>query len=398
MITVAQARERARRRYERHYATWALAVAAGPARAAAGTDGEEAMLSLPLHPPTERDALADPAEAIEWVSEWRAAGLPGVEWEARRWASLGTQEVPVRLVSSDPARVAGIAGRTAHWRAASGRVRDLLHTWSEHTDDDGEALSHAVRRHAATLTALTGQDFARLQGVLRWLVVHPRSGAYIRQLPIRGVDTKWTKDHRGLVTALHGAITGSADLGLANMPDLLRVRFLDPLLAPAGLRDLSAPVNELDALEFSPDVVLVVENLETLVALPELPGTVVALGAGHAIDRLPGVQWLRAARRLLYWGDLDSHGFAILDRFRSHYPPAVSVLMDRATLRAHLDLSVPEPRPTRAALTRLTEEEAATLDELRARGDLRLEQERIDLATGVQHLKRAMAGSSEAKA
>ena len=292
-----------------------------------------------------------------------------------------------------PAEVAGIAGRTAHWHTASGRIADLLHVWTAHTADGGEALRRAVRGHAAALTTLSEEDYARLQAVLRWLVDHPSSGAYIRQLPIRGVDTKWTKNHRGPVTGLHGAITGSPDLGLAPMPDLVRLRLLDPRLAPRGLRDLSAPVNELDGLDLRPGVVLVVENLETLVALPELPGVVVVLGAGHAIDRLPGIGWLGSARLLLYWGDLDSHGFAILDRFRSHYPHVVSVLMDRATLRGNLDLCVPEPRPTRAALTRLTDEEAVTLEMLRAKGDLRLEQERIDLTAAVGHLERAIAGS-----
>lgn len=398
MITVAQARERARQRYERHHVAWALDATVAP-EDGAPEDGVpeprvcEPIFNVPLRPPTERAALADPGAAVDWAAAWRAAELPGVVWEARRWASLGTQQVPTRLTSTDPAQVAAIAGRTTHWRTASGRVTALLDTWAPRTVGRGGELRSAVRRHAAALIALTDEDFHRLQAVLSWLVGHPDSGAYIRQLPVRGVDTKWTKNHRGVVTALHGAITGAPDLGLATMPDLVRVRFLDPSLAPVGLRDVSAPVPELDALDISPDVVLVVENLETLVALPELPGVVVVLGAGHALNRLSGIGWLAAAHQLLYWGDLDSHGFAILDRFRSHFPGVTSVLMDRATLQRHLDLCVAEPRPTRATLTRLTTEEAAALEMVRAHGDLRLEQERIDLTSAVGRLERAIAGS-----
>lgn len=274
------------------------------------------------------------------------------------------------------------------------RVADLLRQWTGHTSDDGEALHRAVRSHAAALTALDEDDFARLRAVLTWLVVNPDSGVYIRQLPIRGVDTKWTKNHRGMVTGLHRAITGRGDLGLAGMPDLIRMRFLDPALAPAGVSDLSAPASELDALDLTPDAVLVVENLETLVALPRLPGVVVVLGSGHAVDRLSKIGWLRRARRLLYWGDLDSHGFAILDRFRAHFPRVTSVLMDVDTLGAHRDLWVPEPKPTRADLTRLTAGESAALAMVRAAGDVRLEQERLDLAEAVTSLRQSLPATT----
>ena len=55
-----------------------------------------------------------------------------------------------------------------------------------------------------------------------------------------------------------------------------------------------------------------------------------------------------------YWGDIDTHGFAILDRLRAWLPQARSVLMDRETLLAHRDRWVSEDRPARSTLTRLT--------------------------------------------
>ena len=51
----------------------------------------------------------------------------------------------------------------------------------------------------------------------------------------------------------------------------------------------------------------------------------------------------------VYWGDLDSHGFAILDRLRLHAPHAVSVLMNVETLDAWGEFTVPEPTPARTA-------------------------------------------------
>ncbi|MDX5318712.1 MAG: DUF2220 family protein, partial [Actinomycetes bacterium] len=241
------------------------------------------------------------------------------------------------------------------------------------------------------VVGLAEVDFERLRGVLAFLRENPESRLYVRQLPIRGVDTKWIGAHRGLVTALHQAFTGRSDLGLEAAPGLVRVRFLDPALAPAGLGDVTAPVAEWNRLRVQPPVILVVENLETAVALPPMEGVAVVHGSGYAVDRLEQIEWVAAAQRSLYWGDLDSHGFAILHRLRSHLPME-SVLMDRGTLVAHRDLWVPEPAPFRGELPLLTGEELATLEMLRAEGDVRLEQERIEFSSAVAALRTAVAG------
>ncbi|NOR71388.1 MAG: hypothetical protein GQ532_17115, partial [Methylomarinum sp.] len=43
-----------------------------------------------------------------------------------------------------------------------------------------------------------------------------------------------------------------------------------------------------------------------------------------------------------YWGDLDTHGFAILSRLRHYYPQVKSILMDEKTLEQFAHLSVYE--------------------------------------------------------
>jgi len=58
-------------------------------------------------------------------------------------------------------------------------------------------------------------------------------------------------------------------------------------------------------------------------------------------------------------GDIDTHGFRILDQLRAVHPHVASVLMDEATLLAHRDAWGREPSPSRAALTRLAADEAA---------------------------------------
>jgi hypothetical protein len=46
--------------------------------------------------------------------------------------------------------------------------------------------------------------------------------------------------------------------------------------------------------------------------------------------------WLRECE-VLYWGDIDTHGFRILDQLRAVHPHVESVLMDEETLLAHRD-------------------------------------------------------------
>ena len=89
--------------------------------------------------------------------------------------------------------------------------------------------------------------------------------------------------------------------------------------------------------------------------------------------------WL-ARCQVFYWGDIDTHGFAILDQLRGCLPQARSLLMDRATLLAFKAQWGMEEKPTRRDLPRLNTEEGALYDDLRdnrLRPNLRLEQERI---------------------
>ena len=92
---------------------------------------------------------------------------------------------------------------------------------------------------------------------------------------------------------------------------------------------------------------------------------------------LPERYWYKTP---VCWGDIDTHGFAILDQLRGYFPAVASFLMDRQTLLAHCSHWGEEPDPARHDLMRLTPEETAVYDDLRFdrhRPRLRLEQERV---------------------
>ena len=156
---------------------------------------------------------------------------------------------------------------------------------------------------------------------------------------------------------------------------------MDERLAIGGLCDLTIPATDFASLRLDVRRVFITENEINGLAFPPRAHSLVIFGLGYGLERLTEATWL-AATELHYWGDIDTHGFEMLDRLRAAFPTANSLLMDRATLLAHRASWVAESRRFEGRLSRLTVPEQALLDELRtdAHGErVRLEQERTRL-------------------
>jgi hypothetical protein len=350
----------------------------------AGIQGEALFpKQLRLRRPTARDL----GERFDEVRRWIRALEEGsrehgyvLEFDEVDHRQLGTNQVPGRVLMPTEAAALRIIGKT---RAAE-RFRALR----EQTVAVLPALADWIG--ARPLKVLEHE--AHWDGfvlVLQWFARRPRSGLYRRQLEIEGVDTKFIETHRQVLADLLELVLPAEDLeqgssfdrrfGLREKPALVRFRILDEAQHLHGLSDLSVPATELAKLELGVEDVIVTENEVNGLALLPRPRTLVVFGQGYALEKLGEIPWL-ATRRLFYWGDIDTHGFAMLDRFRGHFPRAQSLLMDRATFLTHRPMWVTEKTPSTESLTRLTEPENALHREL-LRGTwgerLRLEQERI---------------------
>ncbi|PZU45238.1 MAG: hypothetical protein DI566_10430 [Microbacterium sp.] len=357
-VSPSDVRARAKKLFDRDARMWA-------------TEQQTAVvLDVPLRPPTEREALGDLERVREWVDAWRGvdegSGIE-LEWAVRNWSRIGSQEVPVRAVLRGAEVIARVAGETEGWRVLVARLNALR-------ESIGFDVSGVLRAHARAIADLDDDDFGRLVDVLAWLRENPESGRLVRELPIRGIHTKWIETRRGLVESLHRAGTGALNLGLRESSPLVRVRILDPSLSFHGLTDVSAPVDDLAANLIRPERVFVFENLATVLAMPDVPGAVAVHGGGHRVDLVARLPWAQA---VMYWGDLDSHGFAILNQLRAAGVDATSALMDMDTLFDHRDLWGIDPSPNVGVLDQLTRGERATLQSLSAEGNIRLEQERV---------------------
>ena len=117
--------------------------------------------------------------------------------------------------------------------------------------------------------------------------------------------------------------------------------------------------------------------------------------------RLARIPWIRACPNVVYWGDLDAHGLAILALLRSTGIPAESILLDEATLQRYAPYASPTyadgsplpqgvPRPT----PYLSDDERRLLQRITDsawNGPRRIEQERIPLQVAHEELLKRLS-------
>ncbi|MBK5937136.1 Wadjet anti-phage system protein JetD domain-containing protein [Halorhodospira halophila] len=359
-------------------------------------------LTLRLRRPGSRELADDFAAVRDWAQALAAAdrGQRGygfeLTWQTVNHRVHGRNTLPSGAVVPTEADALRLIDRRRQAERFDALCGKTLAAFPE--------LADWLARYA--LTALEyADDWDRVLAVLEHFRAHPRPGVYLRQLDIPGVDTKFIEARRRLIMPLLDAVlpedavdrqvTGARRFaeryGLRQEPPLVRFRLLDPAQRIAGLSDLSVPAEEFQTLEPAVETVFITENKTNGLAFPECPGALVIFGLGYGLERLAEVPWLHRVR-VAYWGDIDTHGFAILDRLRRVLPHAESLLMDRATLEAHRDLCTAEPAEHRftGELSRLSAAEVALFDDLRRDrlGEaVRLEQERIGYGWVVGRLR-----------
>lgn len=259
------------------------------------------------------------------------------------------------------------------------------------------ALRPWLQRQPLRALALA-EVWPQLLDIVAWLQDHPRPDIYLRQVDLPGIHSKFIEAQRGVLcelldltlpadaidTMASGAALFARRYGFRDKPLRVRLRFLDPEhSAWVSGADADYTVSQQAFARLAPDVrhVFITENEINFLAFPPAAGSLVVFGAGYGFEAIARAAWLQQCG-LHYWGDIDTHGFAILDQLRAHFPHAQSFLMDHDTLLEHQAQWTLEPQPTQRDLPRLSEAEQRVYDDLRWRRlrdePLRLEQERIN--------------------
>ncbi|KDN85728.1 hypothetical protein KCH_23860 [Kitasatospora cheerisanensis KCTC 2395] len=245
-------------------------------------------------------------------------------------------------------------------------------------------------------------QWQQLVDTVSWIGNHATGPIYLRQVDVPGVDTKFIETNKGILGELldhtlpadrihTGVARGdfAARYGFLTKPPYVRLRYLGN--QPGPFSEITVRASELTAPPSGVHTVFVLENEVTYLSLPDVPGAIAILGSGYAAVLLRYLPWL-ANVDLRYWGDIDTHGFAILSQVRRHFPHTRSFLMDRSTLLDHKAHWGEEKTQTPEQPAHLTLDEAEVERDLRLgtyKPHLRLEQERIPIRT----VLRALAGS-----
>jgi len=346
--------------------------------------------SLAVKGPDASELLDRFDEVQQWADRFECdsrtrGGAPRlrIEYRTVRSRNVGTNRVPGRIWIDDVEGLAALLDTTAELRQ--------LDEMMEETRSRLPPVLPWLATHPRQAIGHQGV-WDQVLATVRWIAEHDTTSRYVRQIDVEGVDTKFVEGHRKLLDELlalvlpedridrhYPAANFAGRFRFRQRPGYVRFRLLAPQLdILAGISELQLLVDEASALGLRPATAFVVENEISYLAFPAVPDAVVLFGSGYGVasQELP---WLQDAE-LVYWGDIDTHGFAILDGLRSRHPRVTSILMDHDALLAHRTQWVREPAPTRRALKCLTSGEAGVYHDLvedRYGPAVRLEQERV---------------------
>jgi len=343
---------------------------------------------LTLKGPDSRELSERFSEVQEWIAQLSsAADLYRIEWRSVNHRVLGNNEIPAAIWVDRLSDALGLIGRR--------RAADQFAAMVELTRTKQPELTQWLTKRPLRALELA-EEWPLLLDIVAWLHDHPRPSIYLRRIDLPGVHTKLVEEHRGVLSELLDLVlpddfidrshigTGGfcRRYGFLDKPLRVRFRILDPqvrLPAVEGDQDITLTQAAFASLALPVSKVFITENEINFLAFPDISGAIVIFGAGYGFDNLAAAPWLRE-KEIYYWGDIDTHGFAILDQLRGLLPHVVSFLMDQQTLLAHRALWGVEKQPQTGNLARLSPGESGLYDQLRHNywGErIRLEQERI---------------------
>jgi hypothetical protein len=339
-----------------------------------------------LRGPTAAQIGDNVAAVRDWIAELDSGRRHGtryeLEWKAVGGRKIGRNQLPARAVVRFRGQVWALLDVSGEVR----RFDQLLESTAGHPRVRDWIVAHPHR------ALILSPQIPQLIAACEWFDGNRQSHRYLREISAPGVDTKFAERYRPELAAMLGVSPSAAgfvtDLGLRAKPALVRLRPAPSLGLPVSLTELAVRAPELAQLALHPRIAVIIENEISYLSAAVPEDGVVLWGKGFEVDHVGRLPWLSGAE-IVYWGDIDTHGFAILHRLRAWLPATRSVLMDRETLLTHRDRWVIEERPAKSALTRLTGDEHRLYTDLveGALGDrVRLEQERIDWGWAEQML------------
>lgn len=347
----------------------------------------------------EFDAVNQWTEQITQFQEKNRQYLT-VQWQIFSFPRMGKQKLPTALEFHQIEDLARFLGCYQQWQLFVKQAQLTLQQLPQ-------LIRYVQLRPIELVQHL--DVWPQLLKVCQYFLVNPKPGCYLRELNITGIDTKFIEQHKAILKKLLDATLPESAIeleqsklsehgfekryGLNYPKPRIRFRVLDPnmIVDLAGFSDLEVSLDEFAKLGLLCDSIYITENKTNGLAFPKVKNAIVIFGLGYGISALKQVDWLKQCR-IYYWGDIDTHGFAILSQIRAYLPDTQSFLMDKDTLQFCRAFWTAEPQSKRhqsESLANLTDIEQALYQALKTdhfAPCLRLEQERIPYHYWLQKL------------
>ena len=351
---------------------------------------EEGELKIPLNGPKAADINKDFQKAVDFAQKWLLQNELEIETVKINTRLMGTQLMPKNVIFRDIySYLAFIGKRHEYDRLRTGLMKIVLQY---------NYLLPIIKSNPL-LYQKNIDIFAQLTRIVSFLLQSPQPHIYLRELDLPGIDTKFIETHKRIISEILDAVLPEQYIdytknkshefaeryGFLSKPDLIRFRLLDPEMKLPWI-DASCPDLTLDAQSFSQlriecKNVVVCENEISFLSLPQFANTIAIFGSGYGFRGIKQASWLKTGKKIIYWGDLDTHGLAILREFRLAMHPCevYSIFMDYETLQQHKHSCVEESKPRTDELDHLTENEALAY---RA-----LQENQLGSALGFKHMR-----------
>ena len=280
-------------------------------------------LRIPVKHPTARELTHQFDKARTWVEHIKEhAGKQNkkfysIEWREFTHQTLGKNKLPKAVIFQTLDHILSYLGKTKQTEHYQTLFKEITAPYPELA---GLLIQkpHEVLKH--------GLVWEKLLAIVSYMKKNPCPGIYLRQLEIPEVDTKFIETHKSWLVKLltcvlpqnavknqaKGAAAFENRFGFRSKPARIRFRTLDPDFTLMGLSDLEIPANDFRHLPITPDTVFIVENDINGLAFPPFSKALVIFGLGYGLTALSQAHWM-ADKPIWYWGDIDTHGFAMLN-------------------------------------------------------------------------------------
>jgi hypothetical protein len=342
---------------------------------------------IPLRGPGPNELSGKYELARVWVQQFLPSDkvqLFRAEWQEVNNRIIGQNRIPVAGVFDSRENLLRYINKGADFKLFYESCEEILAVFPE--------LKVWILKHPFAVIEYSSH-IHRLIRIAEWMKAAPKPGIYLRQLSLPDIDTKFIEAHKKLLTEWFDTIldppliehsaTGVKGFerryGFLEKPVQIRFRILDKNCYLQGFSDLTLRADEFCNVQLDINTVFVTENDINGLAFPMIAKSIIIFGRGYGFEYLQNAHWLQS-KKIIYWGDIDTHGFAILSQFRKLFPSTKSFLMNRETLLSFKQYWVKEVTPSSATLDNLTQEEAALYEDLQmdTLGEsVRLEQEFI---------------------